>query len=460
MLVISLIAARAVDQVLYYRIATVLDGYGLWFSAVVLPVGFLVVLWPIVIYRIWTGTVTKEMLAFPRSKFIALGVLDTLYNVLSTWPVPSIGGPVSNVLSQAVVPINLVLSGVVLRTGFSRLHYAGAFLAVYGVLVRLIPSFLGADGDAAGSATGVAFVFWCVVMMASQVPAALSNVYKEAALKGAERLDVWYANVVISTWQLGFGILIVPLSGLPFSPDHVDLANLPQYVADATGCFLGTSVRAGDACEDEAVSALALFCVFLVFNVSYNLLSLAVMQEGSSALFVVASAVRLPLVDILLLWPWLAGLATASFTIYDGFALAALLLAIYLYNADPERPGEAPPRTLCELVRAIPGLCCCSCVPRGTVRAACAAIRGGGAGGGRASRGEAQKLVASDLSGLDDVTTAGDDDAPIAGSGGFYGSGAAAAEGSVSGLSLAAMDVDDPEVTSRRPAGLADLAAV
>ncbi|KAA0172158.1 hypothetical protein FNF27_01427 [Cafeteria roenbergensis] len=440
-----------VDQVLYYRLAQALDGYGYYFSAAILPVGFLVVLWPIVLYRICTGRVTKDMLAYPKWKFAALGIFDTLYNVLSTWPVPAIGGAVSNVLSQAVVPMNMGLSIAVLRTGFTRMHYVGAFMAVYGVLVRLIPSFTGSDdSDSAegGSSSGAVFAFWCGIMVISQVPAALSNVYKEVALKGAERLDVWYTNAVISTWQLGFGLLVVPLAGLPFSPDHIDLGQLPQYVADATTCFLGTSVKAGDHCTDEDVSALALFCVFLVFNIAYNLLALAVMQEGSSALFVVASAVRLPLVDILLLWPWLAGLAAATFTVFDGFALVALLLAIYLYNADPETKSEQDPRGFMELCRISLDLVMCRakcCLPL-TTRCGQTAHQGG-----YAKDGEAQRLVTRSLAApaqppvdaasgkraspdLSGSPRSNGGDSP---SQGFYGS--AADTESVSGVSLAPM---------------------
>lgn len=445
MLVVSLIVARAVDQVLYYRLAQALDGYGYYFSAAILPIGFLVVLWPIVVYRICTGRVTKEMLAYPKWKFAALGVFDTLFNVLSTWPVPSIGGAVSNVLSQAVVPMNMGLSIAVLRTGFTRMHYVGAFMAVYGVLVRLIPSFTGSGESEGGTSSGAVFAFWCGIMVISQIPAALSNVYKEVALKGAERLDVWYTNAVISTWQLGFGLLVVPLAGLPFSPDHIDLGQLPQYVADATTCFLGSSVKAGDHCTDEEVSALAIFCVFLVFNIAYNLLALAVMQEGSSALFVVASAVRLPLVDILLLWPWLAGLAAAAFTVFDGFALVALLLAIYLYNADPETKSEQDPRGFVELCGATLDVLRCRaecCLPL-TTRCGRAAQRGG-----YAKDGEAQRLVTHSSAvpaHSPPAESAGRCPSPVVGgspstgsadgpSHGFYGS--AADTGSVSGVSL------------------------
>jgi hypothetical protein len=60
-LVISLIVARAIDTVLYYRLANILDGFGLYFSSIILPIGFLLVLWPIVIYRIYTGELTASL---------------------------------------------------------------------------------------------------------------------------------------------------------------------------------------------------------------------------------------------------------------------------------------------------------------------------------------------------------------------------------------------------------------
>jgi hypothetical protein len=414
------------------------------------------------------------MLAFPRTKLAALGVFDTIYNLLSTWPVPAIGGPVSNVLSQSVVPLNLALSISVLRTRFTRLHYIGALMAVYGVLVRMIPSLSG-EAEAGGNATGISYVFWVLVMIASQIPAALSNVYKEVALKGAERLDVWYTNAVISTWQLGFGLVVLPLAALPFSPDHVDLSKLPQYAADATTCFMGGSLGPEYHCADEATSGVVLFAVFLVFNITYNLLSLAVMQEGSSALFVVASAVRLPLVDILLLWPWLAGVATATFTIFDGFALVALLLAIYLYNADEEKESEQPARTLSELASlalwaascgriaggcdrdGMCGFCCCHCI-RCPARVSAAGGVGGGSGdsgGDYSSHGEVTRLMSGTKVGAGGGIAADDGlakESSLTDMGGFdsdeegarvRGFGGGDGGVSVSGLSMADMDTTD-----------------
>ena len=55
---------------------------------------------------------------------------------------------------------------------------------------------------------------------------------------------------------------------------------------------------------------------------------LYIFKEGSSVLFVVSSAVCLPLTDLLYMIPFLAGSkAQQNFTIYDGFALFALVVS-------------------------------------------------------------------------------------------------------------------------------------
>ena len=39
-----------------------------------------------------------------------MGLLDTLFNLLSTFPVAKLGGSLTNVLSQSVLPINMVFA--------------------------------------------------------------------------------------------------------------------------------------------------------------------------------------------------------------------------------------------------------------------------------------------------------------------------------------------------------------
>lgn len=77
---------------------------------------------------------------------------------------------------------------------------------------------------------------------------------------------------------------------------------------------------------------------------------LYVFKTGSSVLFVIASACRLPLVDLFCMSRALAGRAQQQFTVYDGFALFILVLAIYIYYSEPELQadpsvGDTPPST-------------------------------------------------------------------------------------------------------------------
>jgi hypothetical protein len=58
---------------------------------------------------------------------------------------------------------------------------------------------------------------------------------------------------------------------------------------------------------------------------------LYIFKRGSSVLFVIASAIRLPLVDFFLLIPWLAGEARQKhISVYDWFALFAIVRSSFL----------------------------------------------------------------------------------------------------------------------------------
>lgn len=114
------------------------------------------------------------MPSFYAQHFLVYGALDTLFNILSTWPVEPLGGTVANVLSQTVLPMNMLLSFLMLKTRYGKVHLVGATLAIYGVLIRLSPAMMGDESDG-GSAKGGAVFLWALVLVVSQIPSALSN---------------------------------------------------------------------------------------------------------------------------------------------------------------------------------------------------------------------------------------------------------------------------------------------
>ncbi|KAG4064016.1 hypothetical protein PC123_g1083 [Phytophthora cactorum] len=293
-----LIMARCVDRVLYTRITYDYTEFLWYFTNVILPIAFLVSSAPVVAYKIYfTDDITQEMREFPHYKYMLMALFDTLYNLLGAFPTPHIGGNMANVLSQLNLPFNMLLSYMFLQTRFKRGHILGSILVLYGA----------------------------------------SNVYKEIGLKDVD-LDIWYANIWISFYQLIIGCATIWTVRIKaFSDPPVPWADFPSYVWKAHECFIGNEVELNGKDLPCDSGVLAVFLVFIVFNTMYNQLMLYIFKEGSSVLFVVSSAVGLPLTDLLYMIPLLTGKAASqAFTIYDGFSLFVLVMGLLVYHSEKE----------------------------------------------------------------------------------------------------------------------------
>jgi hypothetical protein len=169
----------------------------------------------------------------------------------------------------------------------------------------------------------------------------LSNVYKEGGLKNIKS-DVWHVNAWISVWQILQGLLTLPTVFIPWpAPAEVIAPNtFGTYVVNSSKCFF-TGENPVPGSPDDCESAWIIFILYLVFNITFNQLMLVVFKKGSSVLAVIGSTLRLPLVDLLLLWRFLAGPATiAAFTQWDGYALVMIIVGIVLYKMKEEGTRE------------------------------------------------------------------------------------------------------------------------
>ncbi|EQC39262.1 hypothetical protein SDRG_03467 [Saprolegnia diclina VS20] len=331
---VFLILSRTVDRVYYTRITYEYNDFLWYFANIICPISYIVTSWPVVWYKMWfTDEITPEMRAFPHYKFIIMGLFDTLYNLLSSFPTPHIGGNLANALNQLNLPFNMVLSFIFLATRYKKMHILGAVLVLYGALVCMIPVFQGqAAANMPDPTAG-----WILLYIVSLLPAAGSNVYKEIGLKDVD-LDIWYTNAWVSFYQVGWGLLTIwTIRFDAFCDPPVEWQDFPHYVGQAHECFLGNPAEFGGktiACDQGVFGT---FLLYIFFNVVYNQLMLYIFKEGSSVLFVVSSAVCLPLTDILYMVPFLAGpQATQSFTIFDGFALFILIIGMLIYHSEKE----------------------------------------------------------------------------------------------------------------------------
>lgn len=191
------------------------------------------------------------MWKFPQYKFAIMGLLDCLYNLFSTLPVQHLGGDLSNVLSQSVLPINMLFALLFLKTRFKKNHYLGAFLVIYGIAIKL-----SGGSDWAGS------FGWILMLIFAQTPSAAGNVYKQLGLQGVDDLDITYVNACIGSWQLLFGLLTFWTMYISaFTEPHpplTDTESFSDFMIQANDCFMGKTVfisglSRGD-CEDSDVA--------------------------------------------------------------------------------------------------------------------------------------------------------------------------------------------------------------
>jgi hypothetical protein len=334
----ALVAVRSLDQVLFYRISVIMQEYTWFFSSVVYPVSYCVAITPIVAIQWWRGKVAGASLRFPLRVLFAFALFDQAANLLSTWPQAYIGGSATNVLSQLMLPANIVLARLFVGTRFRWTHIAGAALAVLAGVATVAPDLLSSGGGGGGaSATGGTYALWAAVMVLSALPNAGGNVYKEGWLKREPELDVWFANWVESVFQILLAVVTVPLVALPFAQGSVPLAQLPRYLSAAHACAMAAS-GAEPQCSSDVMPAAAWMAVYIWLNLAFSALMLVVFRRGSSVLFSVASVARLPVVDVLLLSPAIAGPGASVPGWADALAATLAVLGLALYQLRAEIP--------------------------------------------------------------------------------------------------------------------------
>jgi len=94
-------------------------------------------------------------------------------------------------------------------------------------------------------------------------------------------------------------------------------------------CFAGINSTPGDHCPRAWIDV----CVYILFNLLYNLCTLLVLKYGSATLVFVASSIRLPLVNIAFTWTWLMGPEyVQKLNNYDIIGLAVIIVGLICYR--------------------------------------------------------------------------------------------------------------------------------
>jgi hypothetical protein len=220
---------------------------------------------------------------------------------------------------------------VFLRTRYHSVHFVGAAIICAAVVLNLVPFMLHVDLQTNQ-------LFWGIFIVVAAIPIAGSNVSKEHGLKRGP-MDVWYFNAAIALVQLGWGVffawtVFVPM---PKPATYVAPVDFPQYLVDASKCFLGLS---GPPCD----STWAVFAVYIVLNVLHNVIMMYIFQRGSAVLAIIAGTAKLVLINGLYYVPIIAGEAyAAQVSVYNLAALGVIVVGIVVYRLRREERREKEP---------------------------------------------------------------------------------------------------------------------
>ncbi|KAJ0087362.1 hypothetical protein Patl1_08687 [Pistacia atlantica] len=226
--------ALAVANRVLYKLALVPMKQYPFFLAQLTTFGYVVIYFSILYTRYRMGIVSDGMIGVPKSRFMAIGILEALGVASGMASAAMLPGPAIPILNQ------LVLSAVLLRKKYSLNQIAGCLLVATGVVLAV------SSGSNAGQMlSGVKFV-WPAIMIASCAFQAGASIIKEFVFVDAKKrlksgcmqgksLDIFVVNSFGSGFQALFVLLFLPLmsnlKGIPF-------AELPSYLRSGAGCFL------------------------------------------------------------------------------------------------------------------------------------------------------------------------------------------------------------------------------
>jgi drug/metabolite transporter (DMT)-like permease len=269
----------------------------------------------------------------PWKKFVVMGLLDAGSGFMSTIGGAYCEGSLQTLLNQCIIPGTIILSYFFLGEKVSLPQGVGSLGIVLGAVVSVIPSLLYPSATSTTTAKGV------VIFICGLVPAAASNVYKEAAFRseGELKIDINLLSAIVATFQVIAGFLFLPVLSLK-EFGGVPLKDMPEQLRQGFMCFLNQDSLPGDHCSGKSnhpwaetgFSAMILYCVV---NFGYNLLSLLVTKWGSAVLMVVSSALALPVTNLAFSTNLLMGKRVEPFTVADAAALLLVGLGFLLYSS-------------------------------------------------------------------------------------------------------------------------------
>ncbi|KAK4489968.1 hypothetical protein RD792_000622 [Penstemon davidsonii] len=316
--------ALAIANRVLYKLALVPMKEFPFFLAQFTTFGYVAIYFSVLYTRYRAGIATDEMLAFPKSPFIIIGLLEALGVVSGMYSGAMLPGPAIPILNQTFLVWQLGFSMLLLGRSYSLNRIAGCFLVAAGVVLAVTS---GSEGDQMLSGVGI---LWPAMMIASSAFQAVASIIKESVfldattrLKG-KLLDIFVVNSFGSGFQALFVLLCLPLlsnlKGIPFS-------ELPSYLRSGAACFfnIGTDTT---GCDGAPLLPL----LYIITNIAFNISVLNLLKFSSAVVssLAVMSSVPISIYILSLPLPYLS----EGFSLSPYFVLGSVILMVglFVYN--------------------------------------------------------------------------------------------------------------------------------
>lgn len=335
------------NRIFFKKMGDAMPNYAFFLSnlttLIYIPIFFGVVAY----LRRFTDNITDDMVAFPKYKYLVMGALDAVSGILSLFGNTAVPGALQTLLNQGVIPITMLASFIFLGVRYKWNNYLGALVILAAIGISLINQFKPQGGQSL-----VINPIWCVLYFSSNIPSALSGVYKEIAFK-AQPMDIYYLNAWVALWQFIIGLLLFPVNLIPLF-GGLPLSAIPSALGNGAKCLVGiNSILHGNGREnivpDNCHGAWVDVLLYMVFNIAYNVFLLLVLKYGSAALMYISSAVILPLGAVAFSFKWVVPYAQPlDHLIIVGLVLILVGLGIYRFNSggDEEKTDDEETETV------------------------------------------------------------------------------------------------------------------
>ncbi|XP_042494809.1 protein CLT2, chloroplastic isoform X2 [Macadamia integrifolia] len=273
------------------------------------------------------------MLAVPKNRFMAIGILEALGVAAGMSSGAMLPGPAIPILNQTFLVWQLMLSTLILGRTYSFNQIIGCLLVAAGVVLAV-----ASGPNDSQMLTKIEFI-WPALMLASSAFQAGASIIKEfvfvdatSRLKG-KQLDIFVVNSFGSGFQALFILLFLPLlsnlKGIPFS-------QFPSYLRSGAACFLNIGPTT-TGCDGAPLLPLLYIC----FNMAFNISMLYLVKISSAVVSSLSATLSVPISIYILTLPLPYMPERASLSPFFLIGSVILVLGLILYNLPkPAKQGS------------------------------------------------------------------------------------------------------------------------